>query len=156
AIVVPASADMCDPQQVYKYVAIDGGASDQLGESIGVSGNIAIVGARLNDGVHIDLGSAYLFDIDSGQHLFKLTASDGGPNDGFGVSVAVSENIAIVGAYRHDHAGGVDAGAAYLFDVTTGQQLYKHAAADAATADGFGESVAISGNIAIVGARNNH
>ncbi|MGB7949099.1 MAG: FG-GAP repeat protein, partial [Candidatus Binatia bacterium] len=82
---------------------------------------------------------------------FKLTASDPAPNQ-FGSSVAISGNIAMVGGPADSHAGISFAGSAYLFDVTTGQQLTKLTASDAAVGDSFGVSVAISGNFAVVGA----
>ena len=44
----------------------------------------------------------------------KLTASDAQDNDRFGVSVAVSGDTAVVGAYYED-AEGSNAGAAYVF-----------------------------------------
>ena len=45
----------------------------------------------------------------------KLLASDAEAFDIFGVSVAVSGNTAVVGAW-HEDAGGSNAGAAYVFD----------------------------------------
>ncbi|MCH8152269.1 MAG: hypothetical protein IH830_07840, partial [Planctomycetes bacterium] len=58
---------------------------------------------------------------------------------------------AIVGA-RFDDDNGIFSGSAYLFDTTTGQQLFKLLADDGATNDLFGVSVAISGPTTIVGA----
>jgi len=63
-----------------------------------------------------DSGSAYVFDVATGQQLSKLTASDPGTDDSFGDSVAISGEIAIVGA-RHDDDGGSNSGSAYLFDL---------------------------------------
>jgi hypothetical protein len=80
----------------------------------------------------------------------KLTASDAAADDRFG-SVAISDNMALVGANGNDDDGS-DSGSAYLFDVTTGNQLAKLTASDAAAGDLFGRSVAISGNTALVGA----
>jgi hypothetical protein len=58
---------------------------------------------------------------------------------------------AIVGTHKDD-AGGMDSGSAYLFDTTTGQQLFKLTASDAAAEDFFGTSIAISGAAFIAGA----
>ncbi len=126
--------------------ASDATAADDFGYSVAISGNTAIVGAHGNDDVGLESGSAYLFDITTGNQLAKLTASDAAARDWFGRSVAISDNTAIVGAY------GDGGGSAYLFDITTGNQLAKLTASDAATDDLFGYSVAISGNTAIVGA----
>ena len=43
----------------------------------------------------------------------KLTASDAEVGDGFGISVAMGGDTAVVGAWRED-VGGEDAGAAYI------------------------------------------
>ncbi|MCK4873235.1 MAG: hypothetical protein KAS72_10960, partial [Phycisphaerales bacterium] len=88
---------------------------------------------------------------DFGDELFKLLPSDGAGSDEFGYSVAISGTTAIVGT-RYDDDNGIDSGSAYLFDTTTGQQLFKLLASDGAEEDYFGHSVAISGTTAIVGA----
>ena len=54
----------------------------------------------------------------------KLIASDGAAEDYFGNSVAVSGNTAVIAAWRDDD-NGFDSGSAYVFDVTTGQELFK-------------------------------
>ena len=51
------------------------------------------------------------------------------PNDRFGCSVGLDQNLAIVGAYFNDELA-TSAGAAYLFDISTGQQLSKLLAKD--------------------------
>ncbi|NNF07009.1 MAG: T9SS type A sorting domain-containing protein, partial [Candidatus Eisenbacteria bacterium] len=143
--------DVTTGNQLFKLTASDAAAGDFFGISVGISGNVAIVGAWFDDDNGVDSGSAYLFDVTTGNQIFKLTATDGAANDSFGRSVAISGNIAIVGAYQDDD-GGSNSGSAYLFDVTTGNQLFKLTATDAAATDLFGYSSAISGNIAIVGA----
>jgi len=143
--------DITTGNQLFKLTASDAAAGDFFGESVAISGNIAIVGALANDDAGANSGSAYLFNVTTGNQLFKLTASDAAADDRFGFSVAISGNIAIVGA-RLDDDGGTDSGSAYLFDITTGNQLFKLTASDADGGDQFGRSVAISGNIAIVGA----
>jgi hypothetical protein len=137
--------------QSAKLTASDGAASDNFGRSVAVSGTTAIVGAQKDDDNGIDSGSAYLFDTTSGAQIAKLTASDAAESAEFGISVAISGTTAIVGAYRDDEIS-VDSGAAYLFDTTTGNQIFKLTASDGAAFDEFGISVAISGTTAIVGA----
>ena len=65
--------------------------------------------------------------------------------------MAISGNIAVVGAIGDDDAAS-DSGSAYVFDTTTGNQLFKLTASDAALGDQFGFSVALSGATAIIGA----
>jgi hypothetical protein len=97
-------------------------------------------------------GAAYLFDVSTGQQLFKLLPNDIAAEDFFGSSVAIDGNFAVVGAQGHDGEGGDRSGAAYLFDITTGQQIAKLQPQDAEEYGTFGEGVAISGNTVVVGA----
>ena len=84
----------------------------------------------------------------------KIVATDPAPVDYFGYSVAISGDYAIVGVERDDD-GGSGSGSAYIFrrtDTNTWDAGTKIVATDAAQADYFGRSVAISGEYAIVGA----
>ena len=135
--------------QQRKLLADDAQAGDLFGYSLAVDGGLAVLGSQ-SDEVGIDSGSAYVFDINTGEQLHKLTSTDTASGDMFG-SVAVNDGIALIGAPRHD-ANADDAGAAYLFDTTTGQKLRKLTASDP-TADAlFGFSVAIDNGIALIGA----
>jgi hypothetical protein len=96
------------------------------------------------------MGAAYLFDVTTGNEIFSLMVDDPAASDEFGFSVSISGNRAIVGS-RSDDGGGSASGSAYLFDVTTGDQLTKLAADDDMAADRFGTSVSITSGIAIVG-----
>ena len=90
------------------------------------------------------------------EELQKLVASDRATEDHFGLSVTISGDVAIVGAYGEDASGLSDAGSAYIFywNGTSWNQQAKIVASDRAAWDGFGHSVSISGNYAIVGAPN--
>jgi hypothetical protein len=85
----------------------------------------------------------------------KFHASDAATLDQFGSSVAISGETVVVGAFSDDNAGGVDAGAAYVF-LRTGNvwsQQQKLTASDAAAQDEFGYSIAISGETIVIGTR---
>ncbi|MCH8047440.1 MAG: FG-GAP repeat protein [Planctomycetes bacterium] len=141
--------DVTTGQERFRLFPDDDVPLSNFGYSVAISGETAIVGAR--DGDVSRSGAAYLFDVQTGRQLFKLTPSDGRANDIFGDAVAISGNTAIIGAALHGEAGN-ETGAAYLFDVTTGEQLFKLTASDGAQGDNFGWSVAIDGNTALVGA----
>ena len=150
ALLVPSvSGEVGD--QLVKLVPNDGAAGDAFGGAIAISGQIAIVGARLADENGVDSGSAYLFDTTTGQQLFKLLPSDGEADDWFGTFVGISDTTAIVGAYRSDD-NGQHSGSACLFDLSTGEQTFRLVPDDGAANDLFGWSVGISGPIAIIGA----
>jgi uncharacterized repeat protein (TIGR01451 family) len=85
----------------------------------------------------------------------KLLATDGAPGDSLGGSVAVGGDLIVVGA-RWDDGGK---GAAYVFARNQGGadgwgEVAKLTASDGAGGDGFGISVAISGDRIVVGAMN--
>ena len=54
---------------------------------------------------------------DTGDQLSKLFASDGAESDLFGVSVAINDATAIVGAHLDDDNGDFS-GSAYLYDIS--------------------------------------
>jgi len=83
----------------------------------------------------------------------KLLADDGAADDFFGLSVSISGDYAIVGAYGDDDSGS-GSGSAYVFHNSQGvwTQQAKLLADDGAQYDQFGTDVSISGDYAIVGA----
>lgn len=124
---------------------------NQFGYSVAISGNMIVVGAPGNDTVAVDAGCAYVFNATT----FALVATLNNPaptlSDLFGNSVAVSGNTAIVGAYKDD-TGAVDVGSAYVFNASTGALLRTLNKISPVNGDQFAFSVAISGDIAVVGA----
>ena len=101
-----------------KLVAPDGAAADQFGYSVSVSGDLIMVGARDDDvGINQAQGSAYAYRHDGSGvvHLNKIVASDGGDNDRFGVSVATTPQVGLVGAYWDDIGNNATQGSAYVF-----------------------------------------
>lgn len=140
-------------QELDKFTASDALSEDRFGSTLSLDGDVAIIGAYGNDDSGESSGSAYVFDLAGRQELRKLTALDAAAGDEFGWSVAMSGNLAVIGAPFDDDAGvGSDSGSAYLFNVSTGQQLRKFTAADATADQRFGYSVAIDGNTVVVGA----
>jgi hypothetical protein len=143
--------------QQQKLTAADAAAGDRFGISVAVSGDTAVVGAYLDDApAGMDSGSAYVFVRSAGTwaQQQKLTAADAADGDSFGVSVAVSGDTAVVGAYLDDAPAGTNAGSAYVFVRSAGTWAHqqKLAADDAAAVDNFGMSVAVSVDTAVVGA----
>ncbi len=143
--------------QQAELTASDGGAYDYFGLSMAVSGGTAVVGADDHVvGSNNAQGAAYVFIENGGtwSQQAELTASDGAAHDYFGRSVAVSGSTAMVGAFAHSVGSNNAQGAAYVFvesDGTWSQQA-ELTASDGAANDGFGESVAVSGSTAVVGA----
>lgn len=143
--------DSTTGQQLMKLVPDVINFQDQFGIAVGISGSVAIVGANRNDEFGLNAGAAYLFDTTTGDLLHQLIPNDGAAGDQFGVAVAIDGDYAIVGAVFAD-VHGANSGAAYIFDVATGQQIRKIAPANGQTGDQFGVSVGINGSIVVVGA----
>jgi len=151
AVICTTADSATAQQQLAKLLASDGAKEDFFASSVAISGDLALVGSLFDDDAGTSSGSAYVFDVATGEQKRKLVASDASPWDLFGFSVAISGQRAIVGARTAD-AAGQDSGAAYVFDAGTGQQLFKLVPASLAAHDEFGYTVAISGQRAVVGA----
>ena len=154
---IPDEDDLLAMQEA-KLVASDAAAFDQFGGSVAVSGDTAIVGAVGDDDAGGNSGSAYVFVRSGGTwtQQAKLVAADAAAGDQFGVSVAISADTAVIGAFGDDDAGS-GSGSAYVFVRSGGTwtQQAKLVAADAEAGDEFGSSVAISGDTAVIGAHLN-
>ncbi|MCP4712359.1 MAG: hypothetical protein GY869_27370, partial [Planctomycetes bacterium] len=101
------------------------------------------------------VGAAYIFQYNGTKwiQIEKLTAPDGVGDDHFGCSVAINENVAIVGAFDDDD-NAEDSGSAYIYryNGTNWVQETKIIPPDAVEDARFGGETAICDNIAIVGA----
>ncbi|MCB9847042.1 MAG: FG-GAP repeat protein [Phycisphaeraceae bacterium] len=136
----------------HKILASDGFDGDLFGKAVAIDGSVVVVGAHFNGDNGALSGSAYIFDVETGQELFKLNPSNNSGGDNFGIAVDVSGTIAVIGASGDDD-NGFDSGSAYLFDVTTGMELHKLVPADGVAGSFFGSSVAIDGAYVVIGCR---
>src|SRR5262249_45555913 len=126
-------------------------ALDHFGQSVAVSGNLVVVGAPFDNTGAPGTGAVYLFDAASGSLLDTFTNPTPEAFDEFGRSVAVSGNLVVVGA-PFDNTGAQGAGAVYLFDANSRTLLHTFANPTPEAFDEFGLSVAVSGNLVVVGA----
>lgn len=140
-----------------KVVASDGGAGDELGFAVGISGARVAGGAPFRDQIGESSGTVYVFTRrpNGGFAEAKLVPQDLAARDELGRSVAVSGTVVAGGAPGDDDRGS-SAGAVYVWDVdpATGAPLgvEKLTAGDGASGDGFGYSVALGGGTLLVGA----
>ena len=139
-----------------KLVASTPDFSDNLGNSVSLDGDYALVGSpNSNTKDALSAGSAYIFTRSTGVWLeeARLTASDAAFGDFFSISVSLEGNRALLGA-SSDTAGGENAGSAYVF-VRSGGSWSEETilvASDGAAFDGFGSSVSLLENRALIGA----
>ncbi len=138
-----------------KVIAEDAAASELFGSSVSVSGNVAFVGAYLDDDRGQDVGSVYIYEQNDGNwaQVGKLVPDDGAASDHFGWSVSVSGDYAFVGS-RLDDDRGSSSGSVYVYERIDGiwRFVRKLTPNDGASSDQFGYSVSVSGDLAVVGA----
>ncbi len=151
------SVAQCDLEWGVKLVGSDAVPGDGFGYPVALSGNIAVVGAPLDDcDAGADCGSAYVFRFDGAVWVEegKLAATDATPNDQFGSSLSVDGETVVVGVPNHTCPDGVACGSAYVFrfNGSAWVQEQELAASDAAALDFFGRSVSISEDVIVVGA----
>ncbi|MEX2169056.1 MAG: FG-GAP repeat protein [Pirellulales bacterium] len=143
--------------EIAKLIANDGATGDGFGRSVAVGHRIALVGAPFADSLGLSSGSVYVFEENSFGHweqTTKLTPNDLSTRDNLGYSVALSGQTALVGA-RGDNLRG----AAYVFRQNGSgnwAQIAKLTADDSETFDEFGTSVALDGDLALVGATSSN
>jgi|GEM_PF-1963107 len=127
----------------------------QLGASVALDSNTIIAGAPGSSA-----GAALIVTRDPSLPVDFFTTvlhpNDGATGDLFGTGVAISNNTVVIGAAGNDQKG-TDAGAAYVFVRTAGEQWsqqQKLTAGDGKANDIFSyNAVAIEGNTIVVGAR---
>lgn len=131
--------------------------NDGAGGAVDVDRDTMIVGVSGFDlPGKSDAGAAVIFRWQGTSWVeeARLTASDAGPGDRFGVSVAIQGNRAVVGAYLHDLPSKADAGAVYVFERVgaTWTQVAKLSNTNSAANDNLGVRVDIDGDTIIAGA----
>ena len=144
-----------DYEERARLVASNATTGNGFGSSAATSGDLVAIGA---------FGAVYIFRTDDGgttwSQVAKLVASDGGS---IGSSVAIDGDVVASGApgCRSEWDSGLQCsstGAVYVFHTTDGGATYVQVAK--LTADGiadgslFGYSVAIDGDMVVVGAPN--
>jgi len=124
-------------------------AQSGFGAAVAITGDQVLV-AEPND--VRSPGAVYVYGKQSGQwtQVGRLRAENAARGDLFGASIATSGNRLIVGTTLR----GDGPGAAYVFqrDGASWRQIARLAATDAAPGDSLGTSVAIDGDLALVGA----
>ena len=104
-------------------------------------------------GTSADVNSNGIPDECESCQLAKIMASNGDYGDNFGCSLAIDDNVAVIGATGYDE-NGVYAGTAYIYryDGTSWVEEQQLLPFDGHEKDWFGTDVDISGNRVIIGA----
>ncbi|PLY10169.1 MAG: hypothetical protein C0624_02440 [Desulfuromonas sp.] len=139
-----------------KLLAPGGFGSDYFGFSVSISGDRAAIGSFGDDDLGYNSGSSHIFSrqtYGSWIEEAKLLALDGTADDYFGYAIDIDGDTAVIGGLG-DGANGFRSGSAYVFTrqadgLWLGQA--KLLAPDGAANDYFSISVAISGDMAVIG-----
>ncbi|MHC4444910.1 MAG: hypothetical protein ACYTBZ_10350 [Planctomycetota bacterium] len=138
-----------------KLTASDGAAGDRFGTSVSLDGEVALIGASDDSVGDVRSGSAYVFRWNGSSWVEedKLTASDGANYDNFGYSVSIDGEVALIGA-PYDNDRESSAGSAYVFRRHGSSWVQEDELSSyyVDEYDYFGESVSISGGVAVIGA----
>lgn len=154
-LLAAGSASGIEITQIVPLNAESIGINSHFGTSVAIWGDRVLVGAPGEAGATpgpTRVGAAYVFDAYTGQQLMTLSVPELTAADGFGYSVALEGNVALVGAPSTTEAGMAHVGRVYAFDITTGQQIDSWTAPDAVTNHQFGIDLAMRDGRAVVGA----
>lgn len=153
AYVFTRSGDLWTEQAELK--AADPIEGTGFGYAVAMSGETLLVSSNVDSFTGPRLGAVFIY-TGSGSvwnEQAKLMASDGADLDLFGFSVAVDGDTAVISSWQDGDAGS-SSGSAYLFTRSGAlwTEQVKLVAVDGAAFDNFGDSVAIAGDITVIGA----
>ncbi len=138
-------------REVAQLRASDAIVGDHFGRALGWSGNTMISGATV---VNETTGAAYVFTKDGSgtwRETARLQPAELSPGDAFGRVIAMTDDVAMISAWGYEGSrGGVFAyrrqpNGSWQRDGTL-------TASDAAENDWFGRSIAVEGDLAVIGA----
>ncbi len=142
--------------QEEKLTGSDAAAGDQFGASVSANGDLVIAGAPLVDCTGgFDCGAVYLYHWNGTTWADEDKLTGRSTGDLFGWSVSLHGNVGLVGAPSAEGGSdGEDCGAAYLVRPhdNTWRANSRFAPSEVARGDAFGAAVALSENMAAVGA----
>ena len=141
-----------------KLQAFDADGLDRLGTAVSLDGDVVVATAPFDEiGPFLNAGSVYVFGFDGSEWFAdqKLNAADSDFDDQFGTAVAVQGDALLVGAGNEGNTGQLDGpGCLYAFSLTNGRwvQSQKIVPPDSERWAHYGTTVALAGNVAVVGA----
>ena len=127
---------------------------DSFGYDIAITNNYVLVATQWEGDA--DGSTVYMFNISTGATIHTIAnpnAFGTGKNDGFGISISLTDTYFAIGAYNEDEVGFTSSGVVYVFDTITGSLLQTIANPNVSGDSGndfFGTEVSLDGNILAV------
>lgn len=139
--------------------AYDGQEYDYYGESVGICGDYAVVGAPLRDASGVlNCGAVYVYKRTGNQWTQTgfISPADRGTEDRFGYKVSLSGEWLAVSAHKSAVNGMTEAGKVYIYQLNSAGTTYNYhstvTAPDPAAYEEFGTAIHLTGDTLAVGA----
>jgi len=152
---VASLSAQCRLEESDKHLPADGFNGAVFGERVALDGDVAVIGAPSDREIALNSGAAYVYRRvgESWVEEQKLTPIGASASDFFGSSVAVFDDLIVVGSLEHSDLG-IATGAAYVFrhNGATWVEEQRLALVDGESLDLFGVAVDVYGDALVVGA----
>lgn len=133
----------------------DTAGGDRFGSAVAIDGDLAAIGAPMDDDMGFDSGSVYLYRHDGTTWRFvqKLVPFDGEQFDFFGRAIELEGDVLWVGTPGDDQPDQ-EAGSVYVYrnDGSTWQFEQRITSSDATAFDSYGRAISAQGTTLLVGA----
>jgi outer membrane protein assembly factor BamB len=136
-------------QQLHVFDPLGPGHPASFQSGMAVTNGLLLAGSHLHGPKK--QGRVEVYDLHSSAHLRFLRPAEFIPKNLFGLAIAASEDWTLISS-RLAGPNDWNSGAVYLFDPQTGEELRKYTAPDGLNSQFFGTSLAIEGNLALIGA----
>ena len=140
-----------------RIFATDGAFADRFGGSVDIHGNYAIVGAvNADNSGNSSVGAAYIFFNNGITWSMQQKVGGSDLTDNYGIAVAITDTLALVGSSNTqvNSLGQHGIVVAYRRNTTTWSNIGTLDVPDGIATAAIGSSIAIDGELAIVGAPN--
>ncbi len=122
-------------------------------ETVATNGNIVAVGAPFETANgRFDAGHVYTFNAITGSLIRTITSPNAEVYGWFGWAVGIRGNLVVVSAHSETVNGQFSAGRVYTFNAATSSLINTLASRNAQLGYLFGQSVAVSSNVLVIGA----
>jgi WD40 repeat protein len=144
--------DIATGDRLARLLPVPRGNGDRFGKTVLMNESYIVASAPNKDlGGLEDTGWVFVYDRTTYESIHVFRPEELGSGDRFGVSIAIHEDMLLIGASRDDDLD-IDAGVVYLYDLQAGTQVAKLYSPEPQRAGYFGKKVAIDDRFIAVSA----